>query len=95
MKGDYDDWARVKWRLREQDDFREAICAWLTLNGVDPKTVPIDSMARIADGKLTLNVWKDGLHQVDPTNPDKLLWETITVPVKVPPTYEVEDWLRP
>ena len=86
------------WRIRENEQHRAAVCEWLTANGIDIMRVPQDARASIADGKLTIPLWvldENGYMRVDPNEPNTLMRETVTVPVKVPPSPVVEVWLTP
>lgn len=87
-----------RWRIRENEAHRQAVIDWLTANGIDVKAVPIDARASITGGKLTIPLKvKDerGRDQIDPDHPNTILQRTVTVPVVVPPTPEVELWLTP
>ncbi|MDG4791992.1 hypothetical protein O7626_39960 [Micromonospora sp. WMMD1102] len=91
--------AKVRdWRIRENEQHRQAVMDWLIENGINPNDVPINTIASVTDGKLTISLWvadEQGNHQIDPDNPIELARHTITVPLKVPPTYHVELWLAP
>lgn len=78
------------------DDFRREVCTWLEANGIQPRTTPMDPVASIADGMLTLRqkVQRNGHDVLDPTG-DGVLTEVVTVPVIVEPTPDVAEWLRP
>lgn len=85
-----------RWRIREDERHRAAICEWLAANGIKPRDVPIDGDARIADGALTIEVFvrdEDGRIQLNPHCPDTVMRQVVTVPVVVPPTPAVELWL--
>lgn len=81
------------------DQFRERVCAWLTANGVDPGNTPVDADPSIADGQLTLRQWVTGPNGhgrvIDPSDPNRLLTKTITVPLLVEPEGDVAEWVRP
>jgi hypothetical protein len=82
----------------DQDgDARKAICNWLRANRVDPNITPADPRASIANGQLTIlqKVRRNGRDLIDPTRPNEILTETITVPVIVPPPAIVQIWLAP
>jgi hypothetical protein len=83
-------------RIRIEDAYRDEIIHWLALNGIDAKDVPAGSRASVADGKLTIEVFKlvDGRQQLDPDR-HGVLRETITVPLEVEPTGNVVHWLTP
>lgn len=86
------------WRIREDQQHRAAVCAWLTANGIDIRRVPADARASIADGQLTiplLVVNANGRPQIDPNDALAIARETVTVPVIVPPPPTVELWLTP
>lgn len=86
------------WRIRENETYRQAIINWLTANGIDPKLVPIDARASVADGMLTIPLKvqdENGRDQIDPNEPFAIARHTVTVPVVVPPTPDVELWLTP
>lgn len=78
------------------DDFRREVCDWLRANGVDPGTVPINPEASVADGQLTLlrKVQRNGRDVVN-HHELSVLTETVTVPVVVPPSPDIAEWLRP
>jgi hypothetical protein len=85
---------------RVDDDFlfRQRVCRWLEANGVDPNKTPMQADASIADGRLTIRQkvrGPNGGDQLDPSNPNEILTEVITVPVLVEPDKEVAEWLRP
>ena len=87
-----------QWRIRENETHRQAVIDWLNANGIDVKAVPIDAKASITDGMLTIPLKvKDaqGRDQIDPDRANSILLHTVTVPVVVPPTPEVELWLTP
>ena len=87
----------VQKRIREDDVFRERLCDWLRVNGIDPANVPPDAHPTLVDGKLTLRMRlldANGKMQFDPAG-DGLLEHTVTVPVEVPPTGDVLLWLAP
>jgi hypothetical protein len=88
----------IQQRLRENETFRNAIINWLTANGINIRNVPEDAKASIADGKLTIPLYvanERGEHQIDPDNELQVLRRSVTVPVKVPPTPDVDLWLAP
>jgi hypothetical protein len=72
------------------------LCEWFRANGLDPSAVRADSRASIADGQLSVRVAvrPNGHDVIDPNNPNDVLTETVTVPVVVPPTPFVREWLR-
>jgi hypothetical protein len=85
-------------RLREDERYRNAICDWLRANGIDPVDVPADAKASVTDGDLSIPVQvrnENGRVQIDPNVPDTVMRHTVTVPLKVPPTAEVQTWLMP
>lgn len=87
-------------RIEDDHDFRERVCAWLRANDVEPDRTPVDCDPTIADGRLTIRQWvtgPDGNHGrvIDPADPNRLLTETITVPVLVEPDEDIAAWLRP
>jgi hypothetical protein len=93
------DSAKVRdWRIRENEQHRQAVIDWLIANGINPYDVPIDANASVTDGKLTISLLvadEHGNHQVNPERENELARHTVTVPLKVPPTYHVELWLAP
>lgn len=85
-------------RLHEDGDYREAICAWLIANGINPADVPMDARASIADGQLTIPLKvksTKGNDLIDPSDDTQTFRSTVTVPVTVPPSPDVELWLAP
>jgi hypothetical protein len=73
------------------------ICDWLRALGLDPKMIPSDPRASMADGQLTILRKVTGPNgrevlNVELTGP---MTETITVPVTVPPPPMAEIWLAP
>lgn len=85
-------------RLTTDDDYRVAICDWLTHNGVDYHDVPMGSHASIVNGQLTIELWvrnASGQLVWDPDNPSEIMRRSVTVPVKVKPNGDVELWLMP
>jgi site-specific recombinase len=76
---------------------RRAVCHWLRANGVDPDITPLDPQASVSDGMLTIlqKVRHGGSDVIDPDDPQRILTETITVPVVVEPTGLVATWLAP
>jgi hypothetical protein len=81
---------------RTDDEFRREVCDWLRANGLDPRAIPAQPHASIADGQITLlrKVQRDGHDVIDQTGYD-VLKETITVPLLVEPTPDIAEWLRP
>ncbi|MFE1451956.1 hypothetical protein [Streptomyces olivaceoviridis] len=76
---------------------REALCAWLTANGIDPKAVPLDADMTIEQGPdgrfLHCDVFdldQDGRKQLDERG-DKVAIKVATVPLKVEPP----EWWQP
>jgi hypothetical protein len=76
------------------DSRREALCAWLTANGIDPKAVPMDADMTITEGTagrfLRCEVFdrgRDGRIKVDERGEDAARL-VINVPLKVEPP----DW---
>ncbi|MFJ8727695.1 hypothetical protein [Streptomyces sp. NPDC093269] len=73
---------------------REAVCAWLTANGIDPKNVPQDADITISEGAggrvISCEVFDldpDGLRQIDERG-NRAAVTVVTVPLKVePPTW--------
>ncbi|MET8585786.1 hypothetical protein ABZX39_33685 [Streptomyces collinus] len=79
------------------EDRRQALCAWLTANGIDPKAVPVDADMTIDKGPtgrfLRCEVFdrdRDGRIKVDERGegPARLV---INVPLKLEPP----DWWEP
>lgn len=81
----------------DDDQFRAEVCDWLRANGIDPARTPIHCDASIADGMLTIRqkVQRDGRDVFDPADPNRILEETVTVPVVVEPSPDIAEWLRP
>jgi hypothetical protein len=87
----------VQQRVRDDDRFRERLCDWLRLNGINPNHVPPYERPTYVDGKLTLRMRlldDNGKVQHDPSR-DGLLEHTVTLPLEVPPTGDVLLWLAP
>jgi hypothetical protein len=87
----------VQDRVITDDAFRERLCEWLRLNGINPNHVPAYERPTYADGKLTLRMRllsADGKVQLEPSG-EGVLNHTVTVPVEVPPTDDVLLWLAP
>jgi hypothetical protein len=85
-------------RLHDDTNFRDAVCAWVRANGIDPADVPPNTRASIVDGQLTITIRvksAKGHHVIDPGDEEQMLTTTVTVPVKVPPSHDVELWLAP
>lgn len=98
MSGIHHDPAFAQLRLRDDEEFRTQILNWLRANGVKPEEVPAGVRATVTDGRLTIPVFvrdSEG-HQIeDPSAPGTLATYTVTVPVVVPPSRDVELWLQP
>jgi hypothetical protein len=77
-------------------DFLGEVCAWFRANGIEPKALPADPKASIANGQLTTlaKVQHNGRDVLNETR-DGVLIETITVPLIVDPSADVAEWLRP
>jgi len=94
---DEPEYADVEERVRKDAAFRDRLCDWLRLNGINPHHVPHDERPTYADGKLTLRMKllnDKGKQQFDPSG-DGVLTHAVTVPVEVPPTDDVLLWLAP
>jgi hypothetical protein len=80
----------------DDDGFRREVCDWFRANGVNPRELPADPAASIADGQLTSlrKVQRDGRDVVNQRG-DGVLIETITVPLIVEPSPDIAEWLRP
>lgn len=75
----------------------DEICDWLRALGVDPKDLPADPQASMADGQLTFRRKVSGPfggHQLLPDRSD-FMFETVTVPVTTPPPPIAAIWLAP
>jgi hypothetical protein len=86
----------------DDDAARRQVCDWLRANGIDPARTPMHPQASIADGRLTIRqkVSRPGPNGgladvIDPEDPNRILEETITVPVVVEPDGVVVTWLAP
>jgi hypothetical protein len=85
-------------RIKYEGDYRERICDWLRANDINPNAVPANARASIANGQLTipLKVQSANGHDViDPSDNNRMLTHTVTVPVKVKPDGDVQLWLIP
>lgn len=83
--------------LEDDAEAREEVCAWLRANGIDPARTPMYPQASISDGRLTIRqkVRRNGHDVIDPEEPNRIMEETITVPVVVEPTGVVATWIAP
>jgi hypothetical protein len=72
-------------------------CDWLRANGINPAHVAADARATMVDGQVTLVMKVRGPngHDVIAPEGDRVLMETRTFPVTVPPPPLVETWLAP
>jgi hypothetical protein len=81
------------------DALRSQVIAWFRANGVDTSRLPQDPHASITNGQLTFRRWvlsePTGTPMIDPDDRNRLLTETVTVPLVVPPPPDVETWLAP
>lgn len=76
----------------------QAILSWLRELGIDTRRLPADPHASLVDGQLTLLRKVDGPTGRDvfaPGDLDRVMTQTITVPVTVPPPPIVQLWLAP
>lgn len=69
------------------------IVAWLTANGIEPRLVPETAVPRIADGKITCDVYltNDGRKYCDDTGEPAR--GVIVVPLAAAPPPVLADWL--
>jgi hypothetical protein len=86
--------------IENDHQFQREVCDWFRANGVDPRRLPFDPNASIADGQLTFvrKVGRPGKHGlVDVIAPGgfDVLKETVTVPLLVEPPPDVAEWVRP
>lgn len=65
------------------------ICAWLDANGIRSADVPITEVPKIADGKITVRLYRRPRSVVD----DRVVDEVRTVPLAVQPPPELRPWL--
>lgn len=85
-------------RLQEDGDYREAVCVWLRANGINPADVPMDARASVVDGRLTIPLKVKSVNDhdlIDPSDSEQTFRSTVSVPVTVPPSPDVELWLAP
>ena len=78
-------------------DAHRETCDWLRANGLDPKEIPVNPKASLADGSLTLQRFvlnQDGKRIFSPDR-GEFMTETVTLSVTTPPTPLVEIWLAP
>jgi hypothetical protein len=78
-------------------DRREAVCAWLTANGINPRNVPADADMTVEDGPdgrvlrcEVFDLTQDGHVQTDERG-EKAAILVATVPLKVEPP----EWWQP
>lgn len=76
---------------------RTQVCDWLRANGIEPNHVAADARASMVDGRVTLVMKVRGPKGGDVIAPegDRVLMETRTFPVTVPPPPLIEVWLAP
>lgn len=79
-----------------RDEFlREAICRWMTANGIDYRSVPLNSHCRILSGrKIYYEVYlrRDGKLYVDPVTGDAVRGPAVAL-LKVHPDCVVSSWV--
>lgn len=81
---------------RPTEEERAVLAEWMTANGVDPATVPLESTFAITDepaGRLIHYIefvlTSDGHKQVDPDHRDEVWTRTASVPCTVEPAPEL------
>ncbi|MFG2359423.1 hypothetical protein [Streptomyces sp. NPDC048521] len=80
-----------------EDDRRQALCAWLTANGIDPNAVPLDADMTIDEGSAgrflrceVFDLDQDGRKHLDERG-ENVARRTVAVPLKVEPP----EWWQP
>jgi hypothetical protein len=79
--------------VRPTEEERLALCEWLTANGIDYNTVPLESTFAIVEepaGQRLIHyiefvITHDGHAQVDPEDPDTAWKRPASVPCQVDP----------
>lgn len=71
---------------------------WLTANDIDPKRIPVDPHMTLDGDQLTTDqkvLGANGRDQIDPGDPNRIVRETVTYTITVPPPADVANWLLP
>lgn len=82
--------------LRDDRQFRDQLCDWLSANGLDPAEIPQDATITIGHSGITTEVKTRNPDGTDVfTQTGDIVTDTVTVPLAVDPPPLVRAWLRP